>query len=71
LLLEKEEDKLLKLSVGSTKSGKLDDLLASRRFLVSDVEMQLVLWFDRLELPMEYLQLKITEGDNGVYKRNH
>jgi hypothetical protein len=36
-------------------------LLVSKQFLVSDLEMWIALWLDRLGLPMEYLQLKLPK----------
>ena len=40
--------------------GKVDDLLASRRFLAFDSEMPMELQVDRPELPMERRQLKVN-----------
>ena len=48
---------MVKTSADDT-DGKVDDLLASRRFLAFDSKMPMELQVDRLRLPMERYQLK-------------
>ena len=59
---------MVKASADDT-GGKLDDLLASRRFLAFDSKIPMELQIDRQVLPMERYQLEVNRKGHKIEKK--